>query len=49
MFDKVTILDHNYSDRIVKEAIEVKLKRNNFNKDFGLIVSNRGPQQITRL
>ena len=41
VFDNITILNctSHYEGRIFKEAIEIKLENNNFNKDFRLILS----------
>ena len=38
LFDNITVLDH--ISHYIKEAIEIKFERNNFNRDSGLMLSN---------
>ena len=41
VFDEARLIDRatNYWDRIRREAIEIKLRPNNFNRDSGLYIS----------
>jgi hypothetical protein len=49
-FNNITILDKvtGYMDRIVKEAIEIRLHPNNFNRDRGFTLS-RAWQPVTNM
>ena len=50
-FDEARLIDRarNYCDRIGKEAIEIKLQPNNFNRDSGLHISKAWDPAISAL
>ena len=51
VFDEARLIDRarNYWDRIRREAIEMKLQHNNFNKDSGLHISKAWSSAISAL
>ena len=50
-FDEARLIDRatNYWDRIRREAVEIKLQPNNFNKDSGLHISKAWDPAISPL
>jgi hypothetical protein len=50
-FEEVTVLTRSagYTDRLVKEAIEIRLHPNNFNRDNGFILSHAWHPLINQL